>query len=337
MVAQNTPKPLLLKRKTNYLVEIRRETPPGGRGMEAATIITEYQNHLKALGYADATVENYRRHLNIFKDYLSTEKITDLRKVTRDSIKHFQEEIMAEKHTAMETKALKLRPVKRLFEYLTENNQLLINPTEGFKETCRQNRKMLPVLTIAEMQRLLQQPNLSFRMEIRNRAFMEILYSAGIRSDELLNLTVHDVDFKSKVLYVRKAKGRKQRVVPLGKTARRYLREYLEKIRPRYSKKNPKERILFLKNTGHPMQPHNLRNAIREYRDKAKIKKPVSPHTFRRTCATHLVQQGADIRYIQKLLGHSRLDTTQYYTKIMPVEVKDTHKKSHPGIREKKC
>jgi len=304
--------------------------------MEAATIITEYQNHLKALGYADATVENYRRHLNIFKDYLSTEKITDLRKVTRDSIKHFQEEIMAEKHTAMETKALKLRPVKRLFEYLTENNQLLINPTEGFKETCRINRKILPVLTVDEMQRLLQQPNLSFRMEIRNRAFMEILYSSGIRSEELLNLTVHDVDFKGKVLYIRKAKGRKQRVVPLGKTARRYLREYLEKIRPRYSKKNPKERILFLKNTGHPMQPHNLRNAIREYRDKAKIKKPVSPHTFRRTCATHLVQQGADIRYVQKLLGHKRLDTTQYYTRIMPVEVKQTHAKTHPGVKGRK-
>lgn len=305
--------------------------------MEAAIIIREYQNHLKALGYADATVEIYRSHLNQFKDYLATVEITDLRKVTRDIIKNFREGIMADKNIAMETKALKLRPVKRLFEYLTENNQLLINPTEGFKETCRINRKILPVLTVDEMQNLLQQPNLSFRMQIRDRAIMEVLYSSGIRSNELLNLTVHDVDFKSKVLYVRKGKGSKQRVVPLGKTARRYLREYLEKIRPRYSKKNPKERILFLKNTGQSIQAHNLRNAIRGYRDKAKIKKPVSPHTFRRTCATHLVQQGADVRYVQKLLGHRSLNTTQYYTKVMPVEVKQTHNKSHPGTRGKRC
>jgi len=130
---------------------------------------------------------------------------------------------------------------------------------------------------------------------------------------------------------IRKGKGRKQRVVPIGKTAMQYVREYLEKIRPSHARKHAGERTLFLKNTGQPLEPSNIRIALREYRGKAGIKKPVSPHTFRRTCATHLIQQGADIRYVQELLGHSRLNSTQLYTKVIPVEVKKTHDQSHPG------
>ena len=132
------------------------------------------------------------------------------------------------------------------------------------------------------------------------------------------------------MLYIRKGKGKKQRVVPLGKNARKYLKEYLEKIRPWYAKKNPKERKLFLNQSGLAMTASNLRVNLRKYRDCAGIKKPVSPHTFRRSCATHLLQNGADIRYIQKLLGHRHLKTTQAYTKVMPVEVKQTHNKTHP-------
>ena len=181
------------------------------------------------------------------------------------------------------------------------------------------------------MNKLLNQPNLSLRAHIRDRAIMEIMYATGIRLDELLKLEVYHADLKDKVLYVRKGKGKKQRVVPLGKNAAIYLKEYLEKIRPHYARKNPKERKLFLLNTGLPMNPASVRQMITKYKNQAGITKPVSPHTFRRSCATHLLLQGADIRYIQKLLGHKRLSTTQAYTKVMPVEVKQTHNKTHPG------
>ena len=189
------------------------------------------------------------------------------------------------------------------------------------------------MLTAAEVRRLLKQPNLSLRTGIRDRAMMEVLYSCGIRLDELLNLEVYHVDFKDKVLYIRKGKGKKQRVVPLGKNARKYLKEYLEKIRPWYGRKNPKERKLFLNQSGLAMTPANIYQNLRKYRDGAGIKKSASPHTFRRTCATHLLQNGADIRYIQKLLGHRHLKTTQVYTKVMPVEIKQTHNNTHPNIR----
>lgn len=301
--------------------------------MQANIVISEYQNHLKALGYADATVELYRKNLGQFKRYLSQIKVDDLRKVNKKTIQDYKATVMAEKN-AMETKALKLRPVKRLFEYLVENNKLFLNPTEGMVETCRKNRKIGVVLTVKEVQKLMEQPNLSYSMEIRNRAIMELFYTTGMRLDELICLMVHDVDFKDKVVYIRKAKGRKQRVVPLGKTAIQFLREYLDKIRPKHSKKNPRERTLFLKNTAEPVSPESLRQALRAYRIKAGINKPVSPHTFRRTCATHLIQQGADIRYVQKILGHRNLSTTQIYTKVAVVEVKQSHDKYHPGQKE---
>jgi integrase/recombinase XerD len=307
----------------------------GKEKMDPVVVIAEFKNHLAAAGYAPSTIEGYRKNLDQFKRYLEERKISDLRKVTRQVILDYQEKVASEP-IATESKALKIRPVKRLFEHLAETHRLLINPTEGIIETSRKRRKLGTVLTVEEIKRLLAQPNLSLKTHIRDRAIMEVLYSAGIRLDELLHLEVYQVDLKERVLYIRKGKGKKQRVVPLGKNALKYLREYLEKIRPWYGKKNPKERSLFLLNTGLPMTPESVRGLIRKYRLEAGIKKGVSPHTLRRTCATHLLQQGADVRYIQKLLGHARLSTTQLYTKVMPVEVKATHDKTHPNVRDQR-
>lgn len=301
--------------------------------MDILTTITEYKHQLQARGYARSTIEGYSKRLDQFAAWLSGLHIGDMKKITRQTIADYQQHVMAGDN-ALETKALKIRAVKRLFEYLQETHQLLVNPTEGIVETCRRNRKIGPVLTVSEVKKLLSQPNLSLKTHIRDRAIMEVLYSTAIRLDELLHLEVYHADFSEKVLYIRKGKGNKQRVVPLGKSAIRYLREYLEKVRPFYAKKNPRERKIFLLNTGLPMTPASVRGILFKYRKQAGIKKSASPHTLRRSCATHLLQNGADIRYIQKLLGHRRLSTTQTYTKIMPVDVKKTHEKTHPGVKK---
>jgi integrase/recombinase XerD len=298
--------------------------------MDIQTTITEFKQHLGARNYSERTIEGYGKGLEQFRAFLGGQEIEDLRKVSRETMLNYQAKLM-ERPIAMESKALLIRAVKRLFEYLVERNLLLLNPTEGMVETCRKNKKIGTVLTVEEMKKLLDQPNLSLKTHIRDRAIMEILYSTAIRLDELLNLEIYHADLKDQVLYIRKAKGRKQRVVPLGKSASKYLREYLENIRPYYAKKNPKERRLFINHSGLAMTPEAIRQIIRKHRIDAGIKKPVSPHTLRRTCATHLVQQGADIRYVQELLGHSRLSTTQIYTKVMPKEVKEMHTAYHPG------
>ncbi|MCP3874171.1 MAG: tyrosine-type recombinase/integrase [Desulfobacteraceae bacterium] len=300
--------------------------------MDVLTTITEFKYRLKALGYAASTLEGYRKRLDEFAAFLIDQKITDLKMVTRDTIRDYKAHIMAQDN-AMETKAIKIRAVKRLFEHLEQTHQLLVNPCEGIVETCRKNRKPGPTLTQAQVKRLLLQPGMSSKTDIRDKAIMEVLYSTGIRLNELICLEVYHADLKDKVLYIRKGKGGKQRVVPLGKNTIRYLREYLDKIRPWYARKNPKERRIFIMNTGQAMTPSSIRSMLFKYRKQARIKTSASPHTLRRSCATHLLQNGADIRYIQKLLGHRHLRTTQVYTKVMPMEVKQTHNNTHPDLK----
>ncbi len=298
--------------------------------MDVVVVITQFKQQLKAHGYAPSTVRCYSDYLRSFKRYLLERKITDIKAVTANVVTDYQALVMSKPY-APETKALHIRPVKRLFEYLVEENRLLIDPTEGIVETRRKGRKLAPVLTVEQMQKLLEQPNLSLRTGIRDRAIMEVLYSTAIRLDELVHLEVYHVDFADKVLFIRKGKGRRQRVVPLGKQAISFLKEYLTHIRPRWVKKQPRQRRLFLTYSGNTLTGNAMRSLVRTYRISAKITTPVSPHTFRRTCATHLVQQGADIRYVQKLLGHADLKTTQIYTRTAPMDVKQTHNQTHPN------
>ena len=298
--------------------------------MDVVVTVLEFKNHLASCGYAKRTVDSYRQNLAPFVCYLQACGISDLRKVTAAVIEAYQHQVM-ETGLAAESKALRLRPVKRLFEHLVSSHKLLINPAEAIVETRRKRRKIGPVLTLNEIKRLLEQPNLSLRPHMRNRAIMEVLYATGIRIDELVSLDVYHVDLSDKVIFIGKAKGRKQRVLPLSKTAAAFLRQYLEQIRPWWAKKSPKQRRLFLNHHGRAMTGNNVRSFLRRYRLAAGINKPVSPHTLRRTCATHMLAAGADIRYIQKLLGHKRLGTTQLYTKVMPQQVKQTHRRTHPG------
>jgi len=217
--------------------------------VEVTVTIAEYKNLLKSLGYADSTVALYRWGLEEFCKYLKEKEIADLRTVSKQTIIDYQAMVKTGPF-AVETKATKIRAVKRLFEYLTDRSQLLINPCDGIIETCRDKKALGAVLTQQQMQNVLQQPNMSLRTGIRDKAIMEVLYATAIRVGELRALEVYDVDLRDEVLFIRKGKGRKQRVVPLGNRAAGHLKEYLEKVRPHWAKKNPKERRLFLSSAG---------------------------------------------------------------------------------------
>jgi len=293
--------------------------------VDVGITINRFKRHLTALGYADNTIDIYQRNLDQFQRYLDSRNITDLRQVTRSVMLDYQETLSNDK-TAPETKASKIRSVKRFFEYLVDENKLLINPSEGMVEVSRKNRKIGTVLTITEINKLLDQPDTSLA-GLRNRAVMEVLYSTGVRIDELIHLEIKDLNREDGTLYIRKAKGGNERIIPIGKRALKHVDRYLDQL----SDGRP-DRI-FINRSGKPLTDNTVRVFLNKYRHQAGIKKNVSPHTFRRTCATHLLQNGADIRYIQKLLGHKDLRTTQVYTKVMPVEVKETHEKTHPNVR----
>ncbi len=191
--------------------------------MQVAATIVEFKQHLKVKDYAAATIASYQKGLDQFNRYLQSRDICDLRQVSVKVIQDYQIQIMTEP-IAVESKALKIRPVKRLFEYLVRSHKLLINPTEGIVETCRTKRRIGTTLTVEEVNMLLAQPDLSLPTGVRDRAILEVFYSTAIRLDELISLEVYHVDLTDKVIFIRKAKGKKQRVVPLGKTAADYLK-----------------------------------------------------------------------------------------------------------------
>jgi len=295
--------------------------------------LLSFHSHLKFKNYAPATRTLYLEQLKPFERFLVARSIHDIRQVTHQDILDYQETVR-ERSIAPETKALRIRALKRLFEHLTDHNHLLLNPTESIIETPKNRRLPRAVLTKKEIQAILAQPNTSHRSGIRNRAVLELFYTTGIRIGEMIKLSVYDIELGSGLLHIRSGKGAKARVVPVGAEALKWLKEYLTKIRPRQNRFHRQERSLFLTEQGRPINHHLIRCMIRHTVKSAKIKKHVTAHTFRHTCATHLIQNGADILTVSELLGHKRLNTTVIYTRVAPVEVKEEHTKTHPREEE---
>ena len=175
-------------------------------------------------------------------------------------------------------------------------------------------------------------PNLEERLGIRDRALLEFLYSTGIRRMELLHLKLYDVDQKHGLVTIREGKGRRDRVVPVGERALAWLDRYLTKLRPSLVLK-PDDGVVFLTSLGAPFTPNHLSWLARRYVRAAEIGKSGACHIFRHTMATLMLEGGADIRYIQAMLGHVRLDTTQIYTHVSIRMLKQIHSATHPAAR----
>jgi site-specific recombinase XerD len=295
--------------------------------------IENFIRHLRSTGYAAATVRSYAKGLSVFGRYLERAGIDTIRQVTDQTIHAYQQFVM-DCPLAPESKALKLRPVKRLFEHLVESNRLLLNPAAGIVELTRRPRKVGPVLTVGQVKRLLAQADMLTPIGVRNRAIMEVLYSTGIRLGELLGLETSDADLKARMIFVRRGKGATQRMVPLGNQAAGRLSDYLAKVRPLLLGKREVIPALFLTSRGTPITAVVVRAFLRQYQQRAGIVIRVSPHVFRRSCATHFLQNGANIRFVQQLLGHASLKATHHYTRVLPVELKDIHDKTHPGVED---
>ncbi|OPX99474.1 MAG: Tyrosine recombinase XerD [Syntrophorhabdus sp. PtaB.Bin006] len=266
--------------------------------------------------------------------WLAGTGLTDLRRVTRDMLITWQEVITLRNYTTA-TVSVKVRSVKRFFEYLESSNHILINPAEYLKEPKKETRLPRVILTGEEVQKILDQPNLGTFTGIRDRTVLEVFYSTGIRVAELMNLTIYDVDLQGGLLRINKGKGAKDRVVPLGRYAVRFLKEYITRVRTHHTKKNRQVRVLFVNRFGRPLSRQVIDRMLMTSAHKAGIGKHVTPHVFRHTFATALVKNGADITAVSKMLGHSTLSATRIYTRVAGMEVKKTHKRSHPREKEK--
>jgi integrase/recombinase XerD len=300
-------------------------------------LLFNFREHLKVLGRSRATVGLYTDQA---RKFLKAVAADDIKAVTQSKIEAYIEGLYSHKTDkgkpyATGTICTKVRAVKRLFEYLETANIIFINPAEAIREPQKDKHLPRHVLTRKEIRALLDQPNLGLMTGIRDRAILEVFYSTGIRLRELCALTVFDADLQGGMIRVNKGKGGKDRVVPLGKHAVRCLREYITKARPRLTKKNRKERRLFINRYGNPSSVQVVAIMIRTFARQAKIKKQVTAHVLRHTFATSLVKNGADIRAVQKMLGHADLATTQQYIRALGLDIKTVHQKTHPREKDK--
>jgi integrase/recombinase XerD len=293
---------------------------------------TDLFAHLRLRRYSDDTIRSYRDQLRRFGEWLSADLGEDLRRVTRADVDRYQQYVRSEP-LAPDTKALRMRAVKRLFDFLTESGALLLHPADHVVEIRRRDRLPRGILTVRQVIQLLDKADTTTPLGLRDRALMEVLYGSAIRVGELEHVHGSDVSLEHGTLHVRRGKGNRERVVPLGEAATEWVRRYLKDARPVLAKSRSFEPALFLVRTGKPLRQTQVRSILKGYQRACNLRKSVTPHKLRHACATHLLQAGADIRGIQELLGHQSLDTTAIYTRVIPTDVKAMHRRFHPGER----
>ena len=228
------------------------------------------------------------------------------------------------------TQAQRLVPVCQLFSWLRRAGRLTTNPAADLLMPKADRRLPEATLSGPEMNRLLAQPDVARPLGLRDRVILEVLYSCALRRQELIELTVGDVDFDRGTLFVRCGKGAKDRYVPIGQRALFWLRLYLDLARPRLAGDAQPER-LFISTAGTAVCPDWLSRKIRRYLAAAAIDKQGSCHLLRHTAATLMLEGGADIRYVAEMLGHVRLETTQRYTRVSIDRLRAVHAATHPA------
>ena len=287
-------------------------------------------------GFSESTLRVRRVHMEMFLSWCRRSRIFAPAQVTRTSLESYQRYLFNYRKKdgqplAVASQHSRLAPLKVWFKWLHYRNYVALDPAAEL-ELPRVGYKLPNVMNKEEAERVLSQPNVGEPLGIRDRAMLEILYSSGLRRMELLHLKLYDVDQKHGLVSVREGKGKRDRVVPIGERALAWLDLYLNRLRPEIVKK-PDDGIVFLTSNGTPFTPNHLSWLARQYVKSARIGKGGACHIFRHTMATLMLEGGADIRYIQAMLGHVRLDTTQIYTHVSIRMLKQVHTNTHPAAR----
>lgn len=279
------------------------------------------------LGLSANTRQAYERDLRLFCKTLGFKNSDALVNVNREQITGYMTQLK-EKGLAAATIARKLAAIKAFYRFMTAEGYMDANPAEVV-EAGTKGIKLPRVLSEDEVVRLLNQPDITTAEGFRDRTMLEVLYATGMRVSELINLTLDRVDLNMKYI-IAFGKGSKERIVPLGSVAAEFLQQYLEKVRPKLTHADRNTNIVFLAFGGHELTRQRFWQIIRAYGRKANINKALTPHILRHSFATHLLDNGADLRSVQELLGHSDISTTQIYTHLTNKRLRDIYAKAHP-------
>lgn len=287
--------------------------------------------------YSPRTVEIRQNALRYFIQWCDERDLNRPQDITRPILERYRRYLFYYRKTngeplSFSTQQQRLHPIKAFFKWLAKENHILYNPASELELPRLHRRLPKHLLTFNDIEKILNQTMLHGELGIRDRAIIETLYSTGIRRAELINLKLYDVDTHNGSVMVREGKGRKDRMVPLGERACLWIEKYLEEIRPTLVIE-PDDGTLFLHEYGEAFKKNRLTDLVKKYIESSGVNKPGACHIFRHSMATHMLENGADIRYIQAILGHSVLSTTEIYTQVTIRKLKEVHRLTHPSNR----
>ena len=279
------------------------------------------QNDKKA---SDNTLQSYRRDIVYYNKYLESNKM-NYTKVKEEDIKDYMEHLQ-EVGKKPSTISRNLASIRAFYQFLVRNKKIKVDPTIGI-QSPKIEKKAPSVLTSQEIELLLDQPKDVDLKGTRDKAMLEFAYATGMRVTEIISLNVSDVNLEES--YVVCHSREKQRNIPLGSLSLKALKEYMEETRPVLIK-NENEKALFVNINGQRLTRQGFWKIVKYYKEQAHITKDITPHVLRHSFATHLLQNGADLKAIQTMLGHSDISSTQVYMQFQDNGLKNIYKKAHP-------
>ena len=308
---------------------------PQGEAGTLAGEVPGYLRNLSVLNYSENTIEGRRDALKVFLLWCEERSITDPKAITKLMLESYQRHLWRwrkknGKPLGVSTQRGRIGTVKDYFTWLMRQNHIPANPASELQMPRQEKRLPEQAMSLNEVQRVLNVPDVTDPLGIRDRAMLELFYSSAIRRSELAKLEVTDLNHDRQVFQIHKGKGNKDRVVPVGKNALHWIMRYLDEARPLLLI-NAHERTLFLTSYGEAFNPDVISRMASQAIKDAGIQRGGSCHAIRHACATHMLEGGADIRFIQQLLGHVKLETTAIYTQVSIEQLKAVHAKTHPA------
>lgn len=302
-----------------------------------------FKKYLESRNYSRVTVEKYIRVVRDFFHYLQEERgKEDVREVTGEDILTWQKKLTGELHGGKRRYAPSsikgiIFTLRHLFRYLYRNELILANPFDRLRIKIQTVKKVRECIGEEEMNEFLDSIELKGKLNIRDRALFEMMYETGLRVGEVTALDVTDIDLKSGKVFVREGKGRKDRVVPLGRNDLEYLKVYIKRARPLFLKNvgdKEETRALFLTQNGGRINTAAISYRLKKRFKDLGLRTHVTPHMIRHSFATHMLMHGADIKSVKEILGHSSMETTVMYTHVGVRSLKKLIKMYHPRENE---
>ncbi len=296
-------------------------------------LVGKYKEELGVLNYSPFTIRKKHYVLKGFLAWSKEKKVYFVKDVSRKTIESYiHDDYDKRPHLSASSRVSVFESLKGFFAWLYEKNHVLVNPAGHLENPKRPKSLPRYILTPEEVKKIFKAPDLTAPVGFRDRAILELLYSTGLRRKELCSLFLEDINFETKTVFIREGKGRKDRYVPAGSSALRWILKYIQLIRPIFlrGKESP---YLFVSLNAGKLNETYLGIQISGYVKKANINKKGGCLLFRHSMATTMLENGADIRFIQQMLGHTELSTTQLYTHVSLGKLKEVHARTHPAER----